>query len=138
MSDDLISNDVRERMRIDRCIWKDRELKRCMVYVIAPETTKLPSKIGISRRPLRRISGLQCSHWVRLRLFHCGYCKDDHVAAKIEATAHDILQGERLLGEWFNVAPLRAFETVEMAASILGVHFEKADEKRLDKALRPC
>ena len=131
---DSIDPEFRERMRIDRSIWKEYDRKRYIVYIVAPAIERKPSKIGIARDPKRRLGALQVSHWVRLKIFHCGYCIDEFAARRIEMEAHKLLDEYRLLGEWFNVEPKMAIEAAEFAALALRIDFQRADDARLDKA----
>jgi len=133
--DDPVSPELRDKLRIDHCFWiPKRRLKRCAVYVIAPEADRRPSKVGVSHNPLVRLGKLQVSHWKRMRVYHALHVEAGERAYEIEGAAHKLLESTGLLGEWFDVPSRIAFEAVQQAANTLGVDFKITDPLRLDKA----
>lgn len=132
---DIIDPDTRERMRIDRSIWKDRANGRRIVYVIGPEGGH-PCKIGYAANLWGRLYDLQVSHWERIVIHHCGYCFDKAAAADIERAAHRILEDKALRGEWFDVTPAQAIKAVTIAAKAVGADFVIADVRRVRAAMK--
>lgn len=95
------------------------------VYVLAGNPGN-PVKIGISRSPYRRRSGVQSGQWNELKIFGLRYFRDHAVASSVEKRAHEMAGEKRVRGEWFNLEPQEALDIVEFAAlatnsEILGV-----------------
>ncbi len=87
------------------------------IYIVrASEETV---KIGISNKPLRRLSGIQNGSALPLTLHYCAKVIGD--AAAVERRAHEILARHRLVGEWFAAPPEVAVAAVMQSASDLGL-----------------
>jgi len=132
---DLIDPDTRERMRIDRSIWKDRQQGRRIVYVLGPENG-WPCKIGYAANLLARLHDVQVAHWQKIVVHHCGYCFDKAAALDIEKAAHRLLDANAMRGEWFDVAPAEALEAVLTAAKAVGADFVVANMDRVRAVLK--
>lgn len=102
--------------------WLSFGLPYCTVYVVTTQD-QWPCKIGFSSAPLKRIVALQTSHWKRLIVWGGFWASDEAGARKVEGAVHSALeaQGKALLGEWFDIKPEPALETVERLASEVGV-----------------
>jgi hypothetical protein len=73
-------------------------------YVIGSDEIAGRIKIGVSCDPERRLSTLQCGSPVRLELRHVEPIPAGMPAPFVETKAHDLLEGSRLHGEWFDAA----------------------------------
>ena len=83
---------------------------KCSVYVICPEDGLTPCKIGLSKRPRGRLSGLQTSHFVTLMLYASIQLESIQEATAVEAALHEQLKGCRVRGEWFDLTASDAEE----------------------------
>lgn len=81
------------------------------LYVIAPIGGG-PCKIGISARIVKRLRDLQHFHPHKLGVYHVKQFAARDVLLRAEQAAHRDLAGHRLQGEWFDVSPERAAETI--------------------------
>lgn len=82
--------------------------ERQRVYVVG--AVGHPIKIGIAKDVDSRLAGLNTSSPVRLRAYFHVEVED---ARAIEVAAHRALTDYRLNGEWFDVTPELAIETVK-------------------------
>lgn len=101
------------------------------VYAIAQANTGLV-KVGVSRDPLRRLSGIRTSSPHELRLEHAVEVDD---AYAVERVAHSMLAEWRVAGEWFNVSIEQARAAINLASE--DVHGIKAPVASLDAQPRP-
>lgn len=87
--------------------------EQVFVYVIGPKVG--PQKIGIARDIRLRLETLQVGCPLDLIVHHAEVTKDKHEARRIERLCHRILSANRRRGEWFDVSPQRAAQTVRDA-----------------------
>jgi hypothetical protein len=87
------------------------------VYVIVPEKSGRPAKIGKSINPIARLKAIQSHSPVKLKLHMCLTESEFYCDAAVEADAHSILKKRRLHGEWFDVDGYEASEAVYRAHS---------------------
>lgn len=115
--------------------WGRVKSERCSVYVITPDGGR-PSKIGISRAPVKRLAALQGAHWSPMSIERCYHVETSEMAYKVEQEAHKILgeAGLRLLGEWFQCNPQKAGEAIEWAALTLGADLQTDIPKEYEAA----
>lgn len=76
------------------------------IYVIAPESTGHPVKIGVSAKVPARLPGLQTGNPDRLQVFHKEIASaSGHMATalRLEGLVHAKLAAAQLTGEWFSV-----------------------------------
>ena len=78
--------------------------KKSYVYIVrAGKGSKAPIKIGMTDKVQSRIKQLQTGNPLELFLVMHFECKDRAHALKLEKTIHEILDGQRMCGEWFKV-----------------------------------
>lgn len=104
--------------------WRSLGFSYCGIYLITPEA-KWPVKIGISEDAAARLNALQTSHWHQMRIVNYWVCEDRKRAKQMEAAAHRALRTRRMMGEWFDMRPEKAAETVEFEAEIAGIVLAK-------------
>lgn len=98
------------------------------VYVI--QSSANCSKIGISKRPLTRLSHLRIEFKEdKLNIAFAGEVERRSIALHIEHRAHDILWNQRMRGDWFNVSASDATTAVMRAAEELGYTILPTEQK---------
>lgn len=90
------------------------EIKATRVYVLKSNAGYV--KIGVSRAPKRRMSGIQSGVPIRLELFF-QLKPEGKTAFEVEREAMRLLAARRVSGEWFDCHPLIAKAAVEVAAT---------------------
>lgn len=80
------------------------------VYVIGPNNG--PQKIGFAKNVRLRLETLQVGCPFDLCIHHAESTPNELTARRIEKMAHRLLKSSRQRGEWFNVSPTLATETV--------------------------
>lgn len=88
----------------------------CFIYVLATIGKAgdcSPVKIGIASDPAKRMASIQtaCPHPIRMQTFFGPMHRD--YARYIEREAHRLYGRIKLHGEWFDVSPGVAVETIE-------------------------
>jgi predicted GIY-YIG superfamily endonuclease len=79
--------------------------KKSYVYIVrAGKGSRAPIKVGMTDDVNSRIKQLQTGNPLELFLVMHFECKDRTHALRLEKTIHEILQGQRLCGEWFAVS----------------------------------
>lgn len=130
-----IHNYEKELWRIN---WKAVGYPFCGIYVISPDN-RWPCKIGISANPVKRLISLQGACWRRLDIAEYCYANSPEEAYAIEQRVHKTLEGDGLLmlGEWFDIRPDKADETIRFTAGVLGIEVSKElpDDPRIKQAL---
>lgn len=69
------------------------------VYVVAPDDLPV-AKVGIARRPAKRLESLQCGSWHRLRVRALFWCFDDALGLEGEVLRQVKRLGAAMEGEW--------------------------------------
>lgn len=80
------------------------------IYVICENEKTGPIKIGISKRPNKRINDLQIGNPRKLKMHANFSCKNPHL---FEKYFHKIFSKHHLVGEWFDLDPKKATESIE-------------------------
>ena len=91
--------------------WRDS----CFVYVVEDRKSKAV-KIGIAKNPDGRLASLQVGNPRPLRIYQCYETISSDRARDIEILAHKALASRRLVGEWFDVCPDAACDTIVRVA----------------------
>jgi T5orf172 domain len=101
-----------------------------VVYVAVAESG--PTKVGISKNPWARLSGLKKETKRPVALNFIGQCESAEIAAHIEHRVHEILWRKRYKGEWFSVAVEEAVAAVLDAVAELGYEMKRipVDDRR--------
>ncbi len=89
--------------------------KPCFVYIIAKDCGTHgtgPVKIGISDDPEKRVRGLQTASPYKLVLMCKVYAHDRAMARAIESMMHADFADRRTSGEWFDITPFHAMESL--------------------------
>ena len=94
----------------------------CAVYVICPVKDLRPCKIGVSIDPVYRLTQLQTSHWLKLRIYNEFWLSSQTEAFAVEAAMHRFLRDTALLGEWFGVDGPSAVEAISQTMTKIKVH----------------
>lgn len=71
-----------------------------------------PAKIGITRSIGGRLGTLQTGHWLKLHMICSFEIPSRDMARALESDVHESIKEFRISGEWFNITPLDAFETL--------------------------
>lgn len=93
-------------------------MKKSYVYIVAvcPATIDAeicsPVKIGVSDNPWWRIRDMQIGSPEFLSLFHTLECESRERAFEIEHALHAEFYDRRLHGEWFDVSPGEALDSL--------------------------
>lgn len=108
---------------------------RAAVYVIGPKQ-KRPIKIGVASDIHARFANIQTCNWEQLWMYYCLWTAGNVVATRLEQLTHKILEKNHVRGEWFDITPDLARETIHLAADKLQIKtFTHQDMlKRLAKA----
>lgn len=86
---------------------------RCWVYFIQDEAGA--TKIGISTDPSWRRSALQTGHPEQLRLIRTVGQRSVRHARRVEQDLHQLVQGRRLHGEWFDLTDRQVGQAIRRA-----------------------
>lgn len=89
---------------------RGRRTEPMSVYVAGAAADGFPVKIGMSSNVEKRVAELSTGCPYRLKVFFTAVVDDPR---KIERAAHEALEAYRLNGEWFDVTPEFAIETVK-------------------------
>lgn len=85
------------------------------VYVISESKSGQPCspvKIGISKDVNARLRTLQTAHSRRLILVTYFTFPDQRFAAEVERAFHIVMAGKKTVGEWFDLIPIKAVESM--------------------------
>ncbi|MEE8289753.1 MAG: GIY-YIG nuclease family protein [Nitrosomonadaceae bacterium] len=86
---------------------------KSFVYIIkAGLGAKSPIKVGVANNVQKRIKQLQTGNPFELLLVMHFECNDRRHAFHVEKTIHEILDGQRLCGEWFRVSKSRLMKVI--------------------------
>lgn len=77
-----------------------------------------PIKIGISDNPKTRLSELQTAHYEQLKLLFTIECETRDLAFKVEKAFHRWYGDAKLINEWFNVAPRKIHDDIQLLVSL--------------------
>jgi hypothetical protein len=131
--------------RAERAIFD--EIKYACVYAVGPSGGR-PLRLGWSRYPLERVRQLQQGNWKELTLHDLTWTAGDIVATRLLGDTERILDlaKRRIHGDWFDVTPELASQTIRVASSNLNIptftHSEMLEKvrsvrkKRIDAAVR--
>lgn len=81
------------------------------IYVIG---TNEQVKIGYSKHPNKRLKQLQTGNMNKLQLFYQEEMDESKIKI-IESLIHRDLKSKKSCGEWFNISPQEAINTVKFA-----------------------
>lgn len=104
------------------------ELKFACAYALGPEKGR-PLKIGWCGQPKDRITALQAGNWHPLRVHTIMWTLGWHMAQRIEAEAHRLLEaaGRTLGNGWFDITTEFGGPTLQVAADNLKIPFFSHD-----------
>lgn len=89
------------------------EKNKSFVYLIkAGRDSKAPIKIGVAGDVHKRLKQLQTGNPKELILVMHFQCNDRSHAFRLEKSMHEILDGQRLCGEWFKVTRSRLMKVI--------------------------
>lgn len=100
--------------------WKYSFFGRTAIYAMGPKAER-PIKIGIASDIYTRFLNLQGAHWDPLWVHYLVWCQGPLVATRIEKEAHTILAKNKIRGEWFDITPQLACDTIHVAAERLSL-----------------
>jgi hypothetical protein len=86
--------------------------KRHFIYVIGLEEG--PIKVGITSSPGPRLAAIQTGCHFKIDILHLRECRDRDDALHHESTFHDVYEGVRLAGEWFDMEADLAIEGIDV------------------------
>lgn len=86
------------------------------IYAIGCESG--PIKIGITNSLFSRLSSLQTGSFLQLWLLYAMPCIDRDHALKHEKIIHDVLEENKIIGEWFNLTAPEAIEAIQTSFQI--------------------
>lgn len=119
------------------------------VYVIAHRNDDgwaPPCKIGIGSNPRSRVVNLQSGNPRPIRLYAEIALPERCHASDVERAVHHILRASRLSGEWFQVEPIVALQSAQLALSGIlvwagldaGIALEETCDLTTQFSITPC
>lgn len=101
------------------------------LYVVGNGTPGTPVKIGITNDLTKRIDGLQTGHPYKLRpILSIELPKD--IVRLAETMCHELLEADRLHGEWFSTSPE---EAVALVTKVVELRLWGGSELRCDATI---
>lgn len=89
----------------------------CFVYIIATmlnDGPAAPVKVGIANDPFSRLKSVQTGNPHRLRLLAAIAVPDRSIAVELERAFHSVMDQYRMHGEWFNISPAHASDSLRL------------------------
>lgn len=100
------------------------------VYVVHEVESPGICKVGLANHPIKRLQAHQVSNWRPVKLAAAFTFANSMEAFLIERTAHGLLAGLHVSGEWFRVDTAGAIAAIRQAAASCGFAIAAFDPSR--------
>ena len=96
-------------------------MSECQIYIFARPAQNIV-KVGISSNPEARLRQVQTGSPDRLSIYATLVFPNRRAAQDVERAFHDVLDLSRMCGEWFGIAPDRAYLSLLSATATYLMH----------------
>lgn len=100
--------------------WKYEFFGMTAIYAIGPRDGR-PLKIGLASDIYARFSSIQGCNWQQLWVHYLVWTQGPLIALRVEKECHQILGKNKIRGEWFDITPQLACDTIHIAGDRLKV-----------------
>lgn len=109
-------------------------IARTAVYLFGHDANQRPTKVGVSHNPHLRLKQLQGGHPQKLEIFALYWFEHRRPAEFVEKHALRLWKDKRMDGEWLDISPTDAFNTIGLALGKIRVQPVEAFEPLLLEA----
>jgi hypothetical protein len=109
-------------------------MKECFIYVMAAsrdDGMNAPVKVGISADPQKRLASINTAAPFRVALYRSFRLPNRFMAQSVERVFHSVNGGNRLNGEWFQIEPEQAVQSLAFGFAVAYIEVMKHPPERI-------